>query len=95
MRNTFSDNLAEHSLDTAVIAHCLCIIGNIYFGKALDAERCAVLALYHDASEIITGDMPTPIKYYSENLRALYKDCLLYTSQFVHISFICGQAEDW
>lgn len=74
MRNTFSDNLAEHSLDTAVIAHCLCVIGNIYFGKSLNAERCAVLALYHDASEIITGDMPTPIKYYSENLRALYKE---------------------
>lgn len=74
MRNTFSDNLAEHSLDTAVIAHCLCVIGNTYFGKSLDAERCAVLALYHDASEIITGDMPTPIKYYSENLRAMYKD---------------------
>ncbi len=74
MRNTFSDNLAEHSLDTAVIAHCLCVIGNIYFGKNLNADRCAVLALYHDAPEIITGDMPTPVKYYSETLRSIYKD---------------------
>ncbi len=74
MRNTFSDNLAEHSLDTAVIAHCLCVIGNTYFGKNLNAERCALLALYHDTPEIITGDMPTPVKYYSETLRSLYKD---------------------
>ncbi len=74
MRNTFSDNLAEHSLDTAVIAHSLCVIGNTYFGKNLNAERCALLSLYHDTSEIITGDMPTPVKYYSETLRSLYKD---------------------
>ena len=74
MRNTFSDNLAEHSLDTTVIAHCLCVIGNTYFNKNLNAERCALLALYHDTPEIITGDMPTPVKYYSETLRSLYKD---------------------
>ena len=74
MRNTFSDNLAEHSLDTAVLAHALCLIGNEYFGKELDAERCAVLALFHDAGEIITGDMPTPIKYRSEALRSLYRE---------------------
>lgn len=74
MRNTFSDNLAEHSLDTAVLAHALCLIGNEYFGKELDAERCAVLALFHDAGEIITGDMPTPIKYRSEALRNLYRE---------------------
>ncbi|MEG2597469.1 MAG: 5'-deoxynucleotidase [Oscillospiraceae bacterium] len=74
MRNTFSDNLAEHSLDTSIIVHCLCVIGNTYFEKNLNAERAALLALYHDACEIITGDMPTPIKYYSENLRRLYRD---------------------
>lgn len=74
MRNTFSDNLAEHSLDTAILAHALCLIGNEYFGKSLDAERCAVLALFHDAGEIITGDMPTPIKYRSEALRGLYRE---------------------
>lgn len=74
MRNTFSDNLAEHSLDTAILAHALCLIGNEYFGKRLDPERCAVLALLHDAGEILTGDMPTPIKYRSEELRALYRE---------------------
>ena len=73
MRNTFSDNLAEHSLDTAILAHALCLIGNEYFHKSLDAERCAVLALFHDAGEILTGDMPTPIKYRSEALRELYR----------------------
>lgn len=72
MRSTFSDNLAEHSFDTAVIAHCLCTVGNVCFGKSLDADRCAVLALYHDATEILTGDMPTPVKYYSQSLRQLY-----------------------
>ncbi|MGI5893012.1 MAG: 5'-deoxynucleotidase [Candidatus Merdivicinus sp.] len=74
MRNTFPDNLAEHSLDTAIFAHALCIIGKIRFGKQLDEERCALLALFHDAGEIITGDMPTPIKYRSEALHTLYKE---------------------
>ena len=74
MRNTFSDNLAEHSLDTAILAHALCLIGNEYFGKSLDPERAAVLALFHDAGEIITGDMPTPIKYRSQALRDLYRE---------------------
>ena len=73
MRNTFSDNLAEHSLDTAILAHALCLIGNEYFGKSLDAERCAVLALFHDAGEIITGDMPTPVKYANDELKEAYK----------------------
>lgn len=74
MRSTFSDNLAEHSFDTAVIAHCLCTVGNTFYGKSLDANRCAVLALYHDATEILTGDMPTPVKYYSPTLRKLYQE---------------------
>ena len=74
MRNTFSDNLAEHSLDTAILAHALCLIGNEYFGKSLDPERADELALFHDAGEIITGDMPTPIKYRSQALRDLYRE---------------------
>lgn len=73
MRNTFSDNLAEHSIDAAIFAHALCTIGNVRFGKSLDAERCALLALFHDAGEIITGDMPTPIKYRNAALHDLYK----------------------
>ena len=74
MRSSFSDNLQEHSFDTAVIAHCLCTIANTRFGKNLNADRCAVLALYHDATEILTGDMPTPVKYYNPALRAMYQE---------------------
>ena len=61
MRNTREENLCEHSLETAVIAHALAVIGNQHFGKAYDPQRAAALALLHDASEIITGDMPTPV----------------------------------
>ena len=74
MRSTAKENIAEHSHSVAVIAHALCIIGNKKFGKSLNAERCAVLALYHDTTEVITGDMPTPVKYYNENIKNVYKD---------------------
>ena len=74
MRNTSKENIAEHSHSVAVIAHALCIIGNKKFGKDYDAERCAVLALYHDTTEVITGDMPTPVKYYNEDIKSVYKD---------------------
>ncbi len=74
MRNSRQENLCEHSMEVAMIAHALCIIGNVRYGKNLDADRAAVAGLYHDASEIITGDMPTPVKYYSEDIRKAYKD---------------------
>lgn len=74
MRNTSNENIAEHSHNVAVIAHALCIIGNKKFGKNYDAERCAVLALYHDATEVITGDMPTPVKYYNDEIKNVYKE---------------------
>jgi len=74
MRNTINENIAEHSLDTAIIAHALAVIGNIYFHKALNAERIAVLALFHDTTEIITGDMPTPIKYFAPEIKSAYKN---------------------
>lgn len=73
MRNTNKENIAEHSHSVAVIAHALCIIGNKKFGKSYDAERCAVLALYHDTTEVITGDMPTPVKYYNNQINDVYK----------------------
>ena len=74
MRNTRSENLSEHSLETAIIAHALAVIGNTRFGKSYDPQRAAALALLHDASEIITGDMPTPVKYHSEEIRKAYAE---------------------
>lgn len=73
MRNTITENLSEHSLEVSMISHALCIIGNVRYGKNLDADKTAVIALYHDASEIITGDMPTPIKYYNKNIKEVFK----------------------
>ena len=74
MRNASKENIAEHSHSVAVIAHALCVIGNKKFGKNYDSERCAVLALYHDTTEVITGDMPTPVKYYNDDIKSVYKD---------------------
>lgn len=73
MRNTDEENLMQHSYEVAVLAHALCIIGNERCGMNLNPERAAVIALYHDCSEILTGDMPTPVKYYSEDIRDAYK----------------------
>lgn len=73
MRNSRSENLAEHSLDVALIAHMLCVIGNTRYGRSLNAERAALVALYHDASEIITGDLPTPVKYHDGTIRDAYR----------------------
>lgn len=69
MRNTQTENLSQHSCDVSAIAHCLATIKNVRFGGDLNAERAAFLGLYHDMPEIITGDMPTPVKYHSRELR--------------------------
>lgn len=68
MRNTASENISEHSNDVAAIAHALAVIKNSRFGGNLNAERAAFLGLYHDMPEIITGDMPTPVKYHSKQM---------------------------
>lgn len=73
MRNTETENIQEHSHQVAVLAHALALIANQRFGAQLDPGRMAVAALYHDATEIITGDMPTPVKYYNSTLRDSYK----------------------
>ncbi|MBP3233858.1 MAG: 5'-deoxynucleotidase [Eubacterium sp.] len=73
MRNSRSENLSEHSLEVGMIGHALCVIGNIRYGKNLNADRAALIGLYHDSSEIITGDMPTPVKYYNPDIRDAYK----------------------
>ena len=74
MRNTRRENLSEHSLETAQIAHALALIGNKRLGKHYDANKAAVAAMYHDTPEIITGDMPTPVKYYNSEIKNVYKD---------------------
>ena len=83
MRNSFSENIQEHSYQTAVLAHALALIRRDILGLPTpDPDRCAVAALYHDASEILTGDLPTPIKYYNPAIRDAYK-------QVEHIA--CGK----
>ena len=74
MRNTQPENIQEHSHQVAVLAHALAVIQNRYFGGQVDPGAVAVAALYHDASEILTGDMPTPIKYDNPAIRTAYKD---------------------
>ncbi len=73
MRNTFQENIQEHSHTVAVLAHALAVIENKYFGGQIDPGAVAVAALYHDASEILTGDMPTPIKYDNPDIQGAYK----------------------
>lgn len=74
MRNSFSENIQEHSHQTAVLAHALALIRRDILGLPTpDPDRCAVAALYHDASEILTGDLPTPIKYYNPKIKDAYK----------------------
>ena len=75
MRNTFSENIQEHSHMTAVLAHALALIRReILHLPGPDPDKCAVAALYHDASEILTGDLPTPIKYYNPGIKDAYKE---------------------
>ena len=73
MRNSFSENVQEHSHMVAVLAHALAVIRNEVYGGSIDAGEVAVYALYHDATEIITGDMPTPIKYYNPEIKNSYR----------------------
>ena len=74
MRNTFSENIQEHSHQVAVLAHALALIRKeILHLDGPDPDKCAVAALYHDASEILTGDLPTPIKYYNPEIKTAYK----------------------
>jgi 5'-deoxynucleotidase YfbR-like HD superfamily hydrolase len=86
MRNTKEENIQEHSLQVAMIAHAIALIKNKYYEGQLTPERVALLAIYHEASEVITGDMATPIKYYNPEIRDAYKrlekwlvnDCIIW-----------------
>ena len=74
MRNSRSENLSEHSLEVSMLAHALAVISNERLGNNLDVEKAALIGIYHDGSEIITGDMPTPIKYFNKNIQGAYKE---------------------
>ena len=73
-RNAIPENVMEHSWEVSTIAHAMALIGNIRFGKQYDANLVATTALYHDVSEVITGDMPTPIKYHSKGMQKAFKE---------------------
>lgn len=72
MRNTEKETLSHHSLETAAVAHALAVIGNTRLGKNYNADRVCVMGVYHDMPEIITGDMPTPVKYYNSEIRRAF-----------------------
>ena len=73
MRNTQPENDAEHSLQVAMIAHAIAVIGRDRYGRTVDPEHVLSLAVYHDATEVMTGDLPTPVKYHNEELRGAYR----------------------
>lgn len=73
MRNSITESISEHSLEVSILAHALAIISNERFGNTLNAEKAALIGIYHDATEIITGDMPTPIKYFNETIQGAFK----------------------
>ena len=73
MHNTYPESIQEHSLRVAMIAHALAVIRNRMFAGRLSPERAAVLALYHDASEVLIGDLPAPVKYFNPEIKSAYK----------------------
>jgi 5'-deoxynucleotidase len=73
MHNTYSENVQEHSLRVAQIAHSLALVRNRRFGGKVDPNRVAVLAIFHDAGEVLTGDLPSPIKYFNPDIRNAYR----------------------
>lgn len=73
MKNTECEDVMQHTAMTAVIAHALCVISNTYFNTTLNGERAAVMALYHETGEIVTGDLPTPVKYRNKEIQNSYK----------------------
>ena len=74
MHSTIEENISEHTNEVTVIAHALASIGNTYFGKHYNIEKVLLYAVYHETSEVITGDLPTPIKYFNQEINAAYKD---------------------
>lgn len=74
MRNSIPENISEHSLEVSMLSHALAVIGNRRFSRKLNSEKAALIGLYHDSTEILTGDMPTPIKYYNPDIKKAFKE---------------------
>lgn len=74
MKNSSSENISEHSLEVSILAHCLAVISKRRLGKNINVEKIALIGLYHDSTEIITGDLPTPIKYFNKSIQGSYKE---------------------
>ncbi len=74
MRNSRQENISEHSLEVSILAHALAVISNERLGNSLNVEKVALIAIFHDATEIITGDMPTPIKYFNTKIRGAFQE---------------------
>ena len=74
MYNTREENLSEHAAECAILAHALALIGNRRFGKKLDPNRLLAAGLFHDMNEVLTGDLPTPIKYYNDSIKESYQE---------------------
>lgn len=74
MRNSQPENISEHSLEVSMLSHGLAVLSNKRLGNSLNAEKAALIGLYHDSTEIITGDMPTPIKYYNKEIMGAFKE---------------------
>ena len=81
MKNTEQENIKEHSFDVAVTAHALALIGNTYFNKNNDVHRILELALFHETSEVITGDLATPIKYFNPQIKKSFSQIDVYKRQ--------------
>ncbi len=81
MRSVREENIMEHSQQVAVIAHALALINNKIYGKTVDTAKVVMLAQYHEVSEVITGDLPTPIKYFNPEIKSAYKDLEVHASQ--------------
>ena len=84
MRNTWQEDIAQHSLQTAMTAHALALMHNTRFGGGADPERAVTLALYHEAPEVITGDLPTPVKYFDSEVRSSYRRIEDFAAQRLH-----------
>ncbi|MBE7061200.1 MAG: 5'-deoxynucleotidase [Clostridiales bacterium] len=81
MRSVREENIMEHSQQVAVIAHALALINNKIYGKSVDISKVVMLAQYHEVSEVITGDLPTPIKYFNPEIKSAYKDLEKHASE--------------